>query len=157
LALINLSLLTPQVLLILKKYKPGDSVLVSDHVNFYGQSPLCGRETPFSKAFTDLSKVQNICLQEIFKKVAKSEKIKIKHGAIYGLTKMAKEFETPAEVRMFKKLGIDLLGMSSVLESIACVNMGIDTAMLSVVTNEASGLGPSVSHEENLKIVENLW
>lgn len=137
-----------------KKYKPGDFVLVSDHVNFYGQSPLCGKGTPFFNSFTDLSKVYNLCLQDIFKKVAKSENIKIKDGAIYGLTKMAKEFETPAEVRMFKMLGIDLLGMSSVLESIACVNMGIDTVILSVVTNEGAGLGSLVNHEDNLKIVE---
>ena len=138
----------------LEKYQSGDFVLVSDHINFSGQSPLCGRGAPFFDSFTDLAKVHNVCLQKVFMEVAKTINIKIKGGAIYGLTKTAKEFETPAEVRMFKMLGVDLLGMSSVLESIACVNMGIEAMILSVVTNEGVGLGPSVSHEENLKIVE---
>lgn len=139
----------------LEEYKPGDFVLVSDHINFSGQSPLCGREAPFFEGFTDLAKVYNICLQKVFKEVAKSKNIKIKDGAIYGLTKTAKEFETPTEVRMFKMLGVDLLGMSSVLEAIACVNMGVDVALLSVVTNEGVGLGSSVSHEENLQAIKN--
>ncbi len=138
----------------LKEYQPGNFVLVSDHINFSGQSPLCGRDTPFFEGFTDLSKVYNVCLKKVFMEVAKRANIKIKNGAIYGLTKTAKEFETPAEVRMFKMLGVDLLGMSSVLESIACVNMGIEAIILSVVTNEGVGLGSSVNHEANLQVIE---
>jgi purine-nucleoside phosphorylase len=117
---------------------PGDLVLISDHLNLTGASPLtglpAGRDDP--SAFVDLTDAWSVRLRELALKVDGS----LAEGVYAQLR--GPHFETPAEIRMLRGLGADLVGMSSVLEAIAARHLGTEVLGLSVVTNLAAGMAP---------------
>lgn len=113
----------------------GEPVLVSDHVNLTGVSPLTGAPPPYGPRFTDMTDAWTPALRALARDVEPS----LQEGVYVGFH--GPEYETPAEVRMARTLGGDLVGMSTVLEAIAARQLGADLLGVSLVTNLAAGLG----------------
>jgi purine-nucleoside phosphorylase len=117
---------------------PGDPVLLSDHINLTGRTPLVGAQ------FVDMSDVYSPRLRAMVREIDAS----ITEGVYAQFT--GPQYETPAEVRMAGILGADLVGMSTALEAIAARAAGAEVLGLSLVTNLAAGLGDKLDHEEVL-------
>lgn len=129
-------------------YRPGDLVLVTDHISLFIPNPLRGPNDPDEGVrFPDMTNVYDPGLLGIFKDCAKKEGITVKEGVYCQLS--GPTYETPAEIRIVKGLGADLVGMSTVVEAIAAKHMGMKTACISLVTNMAAGISKTpLSHEE---------
>lgn len=132
-----------------KALKPGRLVLISDHLNFTGANPLTGKELFGAERFPDMSEVYNKAWRKLAQKAGKKAGLKLREGVYVGLN--GPNYETPAEIRMFQKLGGDLVGMSTVWEAIALRQMGSKILGISCVTNLAAGVSKkNLSHEEVL-------
>ncbi|WP_153347186.1 purine-nucleoside phosphorylase [Nocardia aurantia] len=117
----------------------GEPVLIADHLNLTGRSPLAGAE------FVDLVDTWDPELRSLAREVDPS----LTEGVYAGLT--GPQYETPAEIRMLATIGADLVGMSTVLEAIACRALGVRLLGISLVTNLAAGVtGAHLSHAEVL-------
>jgi purine-nucleoside phosphorylase len=117
-------------------YKVGQPVLVSDHLNLTGRSPLTGPPPPsgYPSRFTDLTEAYSARLRAL----AREEDPGLAEGIYAALP--GPHYETPAEIRMLRTLGADLVGMSTVLETIAARHLGAEVLAISLVTNPAAGL-----------------
>ncbi len=117
-------------------YTVGQPVLVSDHLNLTGRSPLWGPQPPagYPGRFADLTAVYSPRLRE----VARSLDPALAEGVYAALP--GPHYETPAEIRMLRGLGADLVGMSTALEAIAARHLGAEVLGISLVTNAAAGL-----------------
>ncbi|MBC7170290.1 purine-nucleoside phosphorylase [Candidatus Bipolaricaulota bacterium] len=126
----------------------GDLVLLTDHINFLGQNPLQGPNLgPLGPRFPDMSEVYDRALRQVAHRVAGEVGITLKEG-VY-LATLGPSYETPAEIRAFRALGADLVGMSTVPEAIAARHAGLKVLGISCVTNLAAGVSPlPLSHEE---------
>ena len=139
---------------------PGDLVLISDHINMSGLNPLAGpNDERFGPRFIDLTDAYSPRLRALAQEVAKSQGFAMKEGIYMNV--LGPSFETPAEIRAFRALGADLIGMSTVQETIAARHMGMEVLAISCVTNLAAGLGREpLTHEEVLvtggKVEEKL-
>jgi purine-nucleoside phosphorylase len=123
----------------------GQPVLLSDHINLTGGSPVAGPlpgEAP--PRFVDLSEAYSARLRGLARAVDPS----LTEGVYAGLP--GPHYETPAEIRMLAAMGADLVGMSTVWETIAARHLGMEVLALSLVTNPAAGLGGSLDHAEVL-------
>lgn len=129
----------------------GDLVLISDHINLSGQNPLVGpNDERFGPRFVDMTEAYSPRLRAAAQEVAKAQGFAMKEG-IY-LSVLGPSFETPAEIRAFRTLGADLIGMSTVMETIAARHLGMEVLGISCVTNLAAGLqGAPLSHDEVLE------
>lgn len=129
-------------------FKPGDIMLINDHIKLTGPSPVRGVNIPeFGKRFFDVSDMYTKSLREIAKKIGKRENIELKEGVYYFAA--GPQFETPAEIRAMRILGGDAVGMSTVTEAITAAHCGIQVLGLSLVTNMAAGvLDQPVTTEE---------
>ena len=129
---------------------PGTVVLIEDHINLLGRNPLVGANDPaVGPRFPDLTEVYDGELRARLRQVAARLGIALP-GGIY-LATLGPSFETPAEIRAFRVLGADLVGMSTVPEAISARHCGLKVVGLSIVTNLAAGLAPHpLSHEETL-------
>jgi len=117
----------------------GQPVMISDHLNLTASSPLVGAQ------FVDLTDLYSPRLRELAKEIDPS----LVEGVYAGLP--GPHFETPAEIRMLRTMGADLVGMSTVLEAIAARALGVEVFGLSLVTNLAAGVtGEPLNHEEVL-------
>lgn len=130
------------------RYRPGDLMLIEDHINLMGDNPLIGPNLgQFGPRFPDLSEAYNRHCLEILSTSARELGIAFHRGVYAGL--LGPTYETPAEVRMLRTLGADAVGMSTVPESIAANHLGVRVAGLSCVTNLAAGLSPTkLTHDE---------
>ena len=125
-------------------YAPGDWMLLRDHVNFTGTSPLIGRA-----AFIDMSELYTPRLRAHWREMAQGQGITAHEGVYAGV--LGPQYETPAEIRMLKVLGADAVGMSTVLECIAARWAGLEVCGISLVTNAGAGYsGQPLTHEEVL-------
>lgn len=130
---------------------PGDLVLIKDHINFQIQSPLVGRLDKNNAHFLNQDQVYDTTLRSRFLSVAKSQSIDLPTGVYMAV--LGPCFETPAEVRAFKILGADVVGMSSVPEVIAARYLGLKVVMLSVIVNMGAGMSNAIlSHEHTLEM-----
>ncbi len=131
-------------------HRPGDLVLIKDHVNLTGLSPLRGQLPPeWGPRFPDMGAAYDPRLREITRRTAADLGIPLTEGVYAGVA--GPSYETPAEVRMLKMLGGDVTGMSTVLEVIAAHHMGMRCLCVSMVSNPAAGLSEvPVTHEEVL-------
>jgi purine-nucleoside phosphorylase len=120
-------------------FRPGQIVLISDHINMTAASPLIGPE------FVDLSDLYSRRLRALVREVSPA----IEEGVYVGY--WGPNYETPAEIRAYRILGGDLVGMSTVLEAIAAKAGGMDVLGLSLVTNMAAGIAGPLSHAEVLE------
>ncbi|MEU0565485.1 purine-nucleoside phosphorylase [Nonomuraea sp. NPDC005983] len=119
----------------------GDPVLISDHINMTGANPITGT------TFLDLTEVYSRRLRALVREVD-PEIAEGVYAAFRGPT-----YETPAEIRMLRTLGADLIGMSTVLEAIAAREAGLDVLGISLVTNPGAGLASEpLNHEEVLEV-----
>ena len=118
----------------------GQPVLISDHLNLTGRSPLAGDPPPdgYPPRFTDLSDLYSRRLRGL----ARAADPGLGEGVYAALP--GPHYETPAEIRMLRSLGADLVGMSTVLEAIAARHLGAEVLAISLVTNLAAGLAPQV-------------
>ncbi len=150
-----------------KKYKPADIVFVKDHINLMGDNPLIGGHiAEFGERFPDMSCVYSPRLIKLAVNIAKKFKIKT-HNGIY-LAASGPSYETPSEIRAYRKLGGDVVGMSVVPETIVANQLKIEILCISYISNMASGISKTVlSHEEVMgvgkiagkkvsKIIKNL-
>jgi xanthosine phosphorylase len=128
----------------------GRVALIADHINMLGQNPLVGaNDAAIGPRFPDLSEVYDAALREQLGRIAQRLGIELASGVYLAV--QGPSFETPAEIRAFRALGADLVGMSTVPEAISARHAGLRVVGLSVVTNLAAGLTASpLSHEETL-------
>lgn len=127
--------------------KAGQAVLVRDHINLTGKSPLTGGEppAPYGSRFVDLTDLYSSGLRAI----ARSIDPELTEGVYAALG--GPHYETPSEVAMLRSLGADLVGMSTALEAIAARHLGASVLGLSLVTNLAAGVSPRpIEHSEVL-------
>jgi purine-nucleoside phosphorylase len=117
-----------------EEFTPGSWMMLSDHLNLTGTSPLLGGPN-----FVDMSAVYSAPLRKHFAQQAKKEKVTLHEGVYAGL--LGPQYETPAEVRMLRTIGADAVGMSTVLEAIQARALGIEVVGFSCLTNMAAGLG----------------
>jgi purine-nucleoside phosphorylase len=131
-------------------YSPGQLVLIKDHLNLTGNNPLLGKNHDFlGERFPDLSEVYPKSLRSIFKQSAEALGFKLPEGIYAGV--LGPTYETPAEVRMLRVLGADLVGMSTVPESIAAHHAGLKVIGISCVTNMAAGILEQKLRHEDIK------
>lgn len=129
------------------KLEPGDLVLLEDHLNLTGRSPLVGHVRQGEERFSDMSAPYDPELSLLAVESAAELGIGLTSGVYAGV--LGPSYETAAEVRMLGKLGADVVGMSTVTEVIAARAHGIRCLAFSVVTNKATGLGRgALSHAE---------
>jgi purine-nucleoside phosphorylase len=128
--------------------RPGQLVLLRDHMNLLGDSPLCGANDPaLGPRFPDMTAVYDRALRGLAEQVAAKLGLGLPSGVYAGCR--GPQYETPAEVRMLRTLGADLVGMSTVPEAIAARHMGARVLGMSCVTNLAAGLSElPLSHDE---------
>ncbi len=130
-------------------FSPGSWMMIADHINLTGTTPLLG-----SAQFVDLTEVYSKKWRAEFSKAAKTEDIVLHEGVYAGL--LGPQYETPAEVRMLRQLGADAIGMSTVLEAIQARALGLEVAGFSCLTNWAAGIGAEpLSHQEVLETGKN--
>jgi purine-nucleoside phosphorylase len=134
------------------EYRPGQLVLVSDHVNLQGASPLVGpNDDSLGPRFPDMSDAYDPELRAQAREAAARLGIELAEG-VYAAW-LGPQFETPAEIRFLRAVGADLAGMSTVQEVIAARHMGIRCLAVSVVTNMAAGVLPEkIDHEAVLAV-----
>ena len=118
-------------------YRPGDVMIIEDHINFTGHNPVRGQDDTFGVTFPDMSKAYNPSLVEIALKAADINNVACHKGIYIGV--LGPSLETSAERRMMRNFGADAVGMSTVLECIAANHSGMNVLGLSAITNLALG------------------
>lgn len=130
-----------------RTFRPGDLMLIRDHLNLMFRSPLTGPQEPGDVRFPDMSAPYDESLAQRLRDVAARLRIPLVEGVYGGL--LGPTYETPAEVRMLGILGADAVGMSTVPEVIVARALGMRVAGISCITNLASGISPHpLSHAE---------
>lgn len=135
-------------------FHPGDLVTISDHINFSGRNPLVGPNiAELGPRFPDMSNAYDKELRELLHTVAKNHHVEMKSGVYCSV--LGPTYETPAEIRMLRVLGADLVGMSTVPEVIAANHLGLKVAGVACVTNYAAGIKQEkLSHADVKKVAE---
>lgn len=129
-------------------FKAGDLMLISDHVNLSGRNPLIGaNDERLGARFPDMSHAYDPDLCDILRKTAAKLETPLQEGVYVWLS--GPTYETPAEIRMLRTLGIDAVGMSTVPETIVANHMGVRVVGISCITNLAAGISKvPLSHAE---------
>ena len=129
------------------KFRIGDLMIITDHINFFPEHPLRGKNYPTGPRFPDMHETYDKKLIKLASEIAYEKKIRVTYGVYIGL--QGPTFETPAEYRMYYLLGADAVGMSTVPEVIVAHHCGIRTFGISVITDLGGFDEPvEVSHEE---------
>jgi purine-nucleoside phosphorylase len=138
------------------EFKPGDLMLITDHINLMGGNPLIGRNIEeFGPRFPDMSEAYDPAMREVVLRTAAERGVALREGVYAGLTGPA--YETPAEIRMCRILGADAVGMSTVPEVMVASHMGIHVLGISCITNMAAGmLARRLSHEEVMETASRV-
>jgi purine-nucleoside phosphorylase len=128
--------------------KQGQLVLIADHINLSGRNPVAGlNDERLGPRFFDMSEAYSERLRGLAHEAARAMEFRLDEG-VY-LSVLGPSFETPAEIRAFRTMGADLVGMSTVQETIVARHMGIEVLGISCVTNMAAGIQKEpLSHEE---------
>ena len=134
-----------------KSFRPGDLMLITDHINFMGENPLRGKnDEHFGVRFPDMSEVYNKNLIKIVDAAARHLRIDIKHGVYFASS--GPSYETPAEINMARTLGADAAGMSTVPEAIVANYCGMNVIGISCISNYASGVSSKkLTHQEVIR------
>jgi purine-nucleoside phosphorylase len=123
-------------------FAPGEWMMLSDHLNLTGTTPLLG-----GGHFHDMSEVYSLRLRREFIQCAFTRGLVLREGVYAGL--LGPQYETPAEIRMLRHFGADAVGMSTVMEAIQARALGLEVAAFSCLTNWAAGLGEGLlNHQE---------
>lgn len=137
-------------------FQAGDLMLIRDHINFMFDNPLMGPNAPeWGARFPDMSDAYDPSYRQLAKRVAEALDIPLQEGVYVGLT--GPTYETPAEIRMFRKLGGDAVGMSTVPEVIVARHAGIRVLGISCISNLAAGiLDQPLSHDEVMETAKQV-
>jgi purine-nucleoside phosphorylase len=135
-------------------YHPGELVIISDHINLSGRNPLVGQNIPeLGPRFPDMSNAYDKELRELLYQVGKNNHVNLKTGIYCSV--LGPSYETPAEIRMLRVLGADLVGMSTVPEVIAANHLGLKVVGVACVTNYAAGIkAEKLNHADVKKVAE---
>ena len=129
-------------------FRPGDLMMLTDHISSFIKSPLIGPNIDeLGTRFPDMSYVYDLKMRAIIRQAARRTGVDLKEGVYVQCT--GPNYETPAEIRMYRTLGADAAGMSTVCEAIAAHHMGMRTGAISCLTNMAAGiLDRPLNHRE---------
>ena len=131
------------------KFGSGALMVIDDHINLLGTNPLIGpNEDRFGRRFPDMSEVYSKRLRGLADQAATTMGLPIEHGVYIAVT--GPSYETPAEIRAFRALGADAVGMSTVPEAIVARHMGIEVLGISCISNMAAGILPQMLTEEEV-------
>ncbi len=137
------------------RFRPGDFMVLTDHINFMGTNPLRGPEIPGLPRFVDLTQTYDPGLTALLHRAAKASKLRLREGVYAAVC--GPSYETPAEVRALARLGADAVGMSTVPEAITARQCGLRVAALSCITNLAAGRSRQpLSHAEVLETSQRV-
>jgi len=138
------------------EFKPGDLMIISDHINCFGTNPLIGpNDSKLGTRFPDMSTAYCPKLRAMAKEVAASINLEVQEGVYLGNT--GPTYETPAEVRMARIMGGDAVGMSTVPEVIVANHAGLKVLGISCISNMAAGiLDQPLNHEEVMETTEKV-
>lgn len=139
-----------------KSFRPGDLMVITDHINLMGTNPLIGPNDPdLGVRFPDMSEVYNKNLIKIVDAAGRLLKIDLKHGVYVATT--GPSYETPAEIKMARFIGGDAAGMSTVPEAIVANYCGMKVIGISCISNFATGISSKkLSHEEVIETTEKV-
>jgi purine-nucleoside phosphorylase len=138
------------------KFSQGALMLIDDHINLLGSNPLVGpNDERFGVRFPDMSEVYSRRMRAIADEAARARGVAVSHGvyvAVHGPS-----YETPAEIRAFRTIGADAVGMSTVPEAIAARHMGVEVLGISCITNMAAGVLPQpLDHNEVMETARRV-
>ena len=138
-----------------RSFRPGDFMVLSDHINQIGANPLRGPPVAGLARFVDLTEAYDEGLRRLLHQAGRECRLKLRSGTYLAVC--GPSYETPAEIRAFARLGADAVGMSTVPEAIVARQCGLRVAALSCITNLAAGRakGP-LSHTEVLQTGERV-
>ncbi|PYQ52865.1 MAG: purine-nucleoside phosphorylase, partial [Acidobacteria bacterium] len=138
------------------QYKPGELMIITDHINYMGINPLIGpNEDELGPRFFDMSDAYDPKLQEVAERACSKVGMTVRRGVYIAFN--GPSYETPAEIKMARAMGADAVGMSTVPEVIAARHMGMRVLGLSCITNMAAGvLKKKLDHREVLEVAEKV-
>jgi purine-nucleoside phosphorylase len=138
-----------------RRWRPGDFMQITDQINFMPANPLRGPEAAGCTRFIDLTQTYDADLNRLLRAAAKKVPVRLRSGVYLALS--GPNYETPAEIRAFARLGADAVGMSTVPEAIVARQCGLRVAGLSCITNLAAGCSPRLlSHDDVLATGERV-
>ena len=138
-----------------RRFRPGDFMVLTDHINLMGANPLQGAPVEGLPRFVDLSCAYDLDLRALLNRAARVCRLKLRRGVYLAVS--GPSYETPAEIQAFSRLGVDAVGMSTVPEAIVARQCGLRVAGLSCITNPAAGRGRQpLSHSEVLETAERV-
>ena len=127
----------------------GALMVIDDHINLMGQNPLVGpNDERFGLRFPDMTLVYSPALRSLADETARAQGLPIQHGVYVAV--LGPSYETPAEIRAFRTLGADAVGMSTAPEAIVARHMGIEVLGISCITNPAAGVFPEPLHHDEV-------
>jgi purine-nucleoside phosphorylase len=137
-------------------FAQGALMIIDDHINLLGSNPLIGpNDERFGPRFPDMTDVYSPRLRRIADEAAAAAGVSVAHG-VYVATP-GPSYETPAEIRFFRAIGADVIGMSTVPEAIAARHMGLEVLGISCITNMAAGVLPGpLNHDEVLETTRRV-
>ena len=137
-------------------FSQGALMIIDDHINLLGSNPLLGpNDERFGPRFPDMSEIYSARLRNLADAVACDKGIPVTHGVYVATT--GPSYETPAEIRFFRTIGADAVGMSTVPEAIAARHMGLEVLGISCITNMAAGVLPGVlAHDEVMETARRV-
>ena len=136
-------------------FRPGDLMLISDHLNLMGFNPLTGPVVDGDARFPDMSDAYDSRLRSLVRETAQAEGVPLQEGVYAGL--LGPSYETPAEIRMLERMGAAAVGMSTVPEVIVARALGLRCFGVSCLTNFAAGISSEpLSHTDVMEVTERV-
>lgn len=133
-------------------YKPGDIMIIADHLNLMGVNPVRGQYySEFGERFYDVQNLYNESLRKIARKCAKRSDLTVHEGTYMFFP--GPNFETPAEIRAARMLGADAVGMSTVPEALTAGHIGLPVIAFSVITNYAAGMSKEPLSDDEVRVI----
>lgn len=130
-----------------RSYRPGDFMIIDDHINLMWRNPLMGPVQPGEQRFPDLSEPYDRALQHLAERVAVRLGLRVVRGTYLAV--LGPSYETPAEIRMYQHFGGDAVGMSTVPEVLTARALGLRVLGISLISNPAAGMtGAPLTHDE---------
>ena len=135
---------------------PGTLMVMDDHINLMGGNPLAGpNEDAFGPRFPDMTEVYSTRLRALADEVARKQGLAIGHGVYVAV--LGPSYETPAEIRAFRAIGADAVGMSTAPEAIVARHMGVEVLGISCISNAAAGVLPQpLHHDEVMEVARRV-
>jgi purine-nucleoside phosphorylase len=137
-------------------FSEGALMVIDDHINLMGNNPLVGlNDDRFGPRFPDMTEVYSRRLRAEADRAAAAMGMKLPHGVYVGL--LGPSYETPAEIRYLRTIGVDAVGMSTVPEAIVARHMGMEVLGISCITNMAAGVLPQpLNHDEVMETARRI-